>query len=53
MQEELNQFKRNKVQDLVDRLEDYPIIRTKWMFRNKLDENGYVTKNKARLVKGI
>ena len=23
---------------------------TKWMFRNKLDENGYVTKNKTRLV---
>ena len=35
---------------MVDRPEDYPIIGTKWVFRNKLDENGYVTKNKARLV---
>ena len=50
MQEELNQFEKNKVWDLVDRPEDYPIIGTKWMFRNKLDENGYVTRNKARLV---
>ncbi|GKD18095.1 copia protein, partial [Tanacetum coccineum] len=26
------------------------IIRTKWVFRNKLDENGIVSQNKARLV---
>ena len=26
------------------------IIGTKWVFRNKLDEDGIVTKNKARLV---
>nr|GEW44569.1 copia protein [Tanacetum cinerariifolium] len=26
------------------------IIRTKWVFRNKLDENGVVPQNKARLV---
>ncbi|GJU30665.1 retrovirus-related pol polyprotein from transposon TNT 1-94 [Tanacetum coccineum] len=26
------------------------IIGTKWMFRNKLDENGIVSRNKARLV---
>ena len=35
---------------MVDRSKDYPIIGTKWVFRNKLDENGYVTRNKARLV---
>ena len=35
---------------MVDRPEDYPIIGTKLVFRNKLDENGYVTRNKARLV---
>ena len=29
---------------------DYPIIGTKWVFRNKLDENGIVIRNKARLV---
>ena len=26
------------------------MIDTKWVFRNKLDENGEVTRNKARLV---
>ena len=50
MQEELHQFKRNKVWHLVLRLKDRTIIGTKWVFRNKLDEFGTVTKNKARLV---
>nr|GEV51075.1 copia protein [Tanacetum cinerariifolium] len=27
-----------------------PIIGTKWVFKNKLDENGVVSRNKARLV---
>ena len=35
---------------MVDRPKDYPIIGTKWVFRNKLDKNGYVSRNKARLV---
>ena len=35
---------------MVDRPKDYPIIGIKWVFRNKLDKNGFVTKNKARLV---
>ena len=26
------------------------MIGTKWVFRNKLDENGKITRNKARLV---
>jgi hypothetical protein len=26
------------------------VISTKWVFRNKQDENGVVTRNKARLV---
>ena len=50
MQEELNQFERNKVWDLVPRPRDHPIIDPKWIFRNKLDEQGQVTRNKARLV---
>lgn len=29
---------------------DHRVIDTKWVFRNKLDENGVITRNKARLV---
>nr|KYP48537.1 Retrovirus-related Pol polyprotein from transposon TNT 1-94 [Cajanus cajan] len=50
MQEELNQFERNEVWDLVPLPNDYPIIGTKWVFRNKLDESGIIIRNKARLV---
>ena len=50
MQEELNQFERNKVWTLVPRPEDRHIIGTRWVFRNKLDDSGTVIRNKARLV---
>jgi len=50
MQEELHQFERNKVWHLVTQPEDRTIIGTKWVFRNKLDELGIVTRNKAWLV---
>ncbi|KAL8103274.1 hypothetical protein AgCh_027724 [Apium graveolens] len=50
MQEELNQFERNKVWELVPAPKNRSIIGTKWVFRNKMDENGIVTRNKARLV---
>lgn len=50
MQEELNQFKSNDVWELVSNPRNVTIIGTKWVFRNKLDENGIVTRNKARLV---
>jgi hypothetical protein len=50
MEEELNQFKRNDVWDLVPRPKQKNIIGTKWVFRNKLNEQGGVTRNKARLV---
>ena len=50
MQEELNQFERNNVWEFVEKPENYPVIGTKWVFRNKLDENGIVIRNKARLV---
>jgi hypothetical protein len=49
MQEELNNFKRNQVWTLVERPETN-MIGTKWVFRNKQDENGVVIRNKARLV---
>ena len=47
MQEELGQFERNKVWTLVPRPTNYPIIGTKWIFRNKMDELGNVVRNKA------
>ena len=50
MQEELHQFERNKVWRLVPRPKDRSVIGTKWVFRNKLDDKGQVTRNKARLV---
>ncbi|MCH82973.1 copia-type pol polyprotein [Trifolium medium] len=50
MQEELNQFERNCVWELVPKPKDNLVIGTKWVFRNKLDENGVIIRNKARLV---
>nr|GEW99050.1 retrovirus-related Pol polyprotein from transposon TNT 1-94 [Tanacetum cinerariifolium] len=50
MTEELNQFERNKVWTLVPKPYGKTIIGLKWVFRNKMDEEGVVTKNKARLV---
>ncbi|KAH9801446.1 hypothetical protein KPL71_001040 [Citrus sinensis] len=50
MQEELNQFERNNVWELVPNLEHQSIIGTKWVFRNKMDESGVIVRNKARLV---
>ncbi|KAL8092052.1 hypothetical protein AgCh_034365 [Apium graveolens] len=50
MQEELNQFERNKVWELEPAPKNMSVIGTKWVFRNKMDENGIVTRNKARLV---
>ncbi|KAI3718436.1 hypothetical protein L6452_19307 [Arctium lappa] len=50
MQEELTEFSRNKVWNLIPRPSDKIVIGTKWVFRNKLDEHGTVTRNKARLV---
>jgi len=50
MQEELNQFARNEVWTLVPRIPEMNIIRTKWVFKNKMDEHGVITTNKAKLV---
>ncbi|KAK8913644.1 hypothetical protein KSP39_PZI023491 [Platanthera zijinensis] len=50
MQEELHQFERNKVWELVPKPKDHPIVGTKWVFRNKLDDQGVIVRNKARLV---
>nr|GEU57891.1 uncharacterized mitochondrial protein AtMg00810-like [Tanacetum cinerariifolium] len=50
MQEELNQFIANDVWDLVHLPKNQSVIGTKWVYRNKLDENVIVSRNKARLV---
>ena len=50
MQEELSEFEKNKVWKLVPRPSNKTVIGTKWVFRNKLDANNTVTRNKARLV---
>ena len=50
MKEELSQFERNKVWNLVPDNQGKTIIGTRRVFRNKLDEEGKVVKNKARLV---
>ncbi|KAK1612128.1 hypothetical protein QYE76_035801 [Lolium multiflorum] len=52
MQEELECFTHNEVWSLVERPKDHRInvIGTKWVFKNKQDENGIVIRNKARLV---
>ena len=49
MQEELNNFTRNEVWHLVPR-PNQNVVGTKWVFSNKQDEHGVVTRNKARLV---
>ena len=46
----INAMQRNKVSKLLPRPSNKTIIGTKWVLRNKLDENGTVTRNKARLV---
>jgi hypothetical protein len=49
MKEELNNFKRNQVWSLVERPKQN-VIGTKWVFHNKQDEHGVITRNKAILI---
>ncbi|GKF90606.1 retrovirus-related pol polyprotein from transposon TNT 1-94, partial [Tanacetum coccineum] len=50
MQEELNEFERLEVWELVPRLDKVMISTLKWIYKVKLDEIGGILKNKARLV---
>jgi len=50
MQEELHQFERNDVWELTRLPKQQNIIGTKWIFKNKKNEEGTVIRNKARLV---
>ena len=51
MHEELNNFTRNQVWELVEKPKNHNVIGTKWVYRNKQDQDGIVVRNKAtRLV---
>nr|GEX02035.1 ribonuclease H-like domain-containing protein [Tanacetum cinerariifolium] len=50
MQEELYQFDRLQVWELVDKPFGKPIIRLKWLWKNKKDEDQTVIRNKATQV---
>ncbi|KAI9196087.1 hypothetical protein LWI28_020948 [Acer negundo] len=50
MQEKLNQFERNEVWTLVPRPKTTNVIATKWIYRNKSDDDGNIVRNKARLI---
>ncbi|GJT40848.1 retrovirus-related pol polyprotein from transposon TNT 1-94 [Tanacetum coccineum] len=50
MQEEIHEFERLKVWELVSCLDNVFLIKLKWIYKVKTDEFGGVLKNKARLV---
>ena len=50
MNEELSQIEKNKTWELVPRPLNKNVIGDKWVFRNKMNEAGKITRNKARLV---
>ncbi|GJS62944.1 retrovirus-related pol polyprotein from transposon TNT 1-94 [Tanacetum coccineum] len=50
IQEELNEFERLRVWELVPRPDKVMVITLKWIYKVKLDELGGILKNKARLV---
>ena len=47
MNEEIEQIERNNTWTLVPRPKDKNVIGTKWVFRNKLNEDGKVSRSKA------
>nr|GEX85484.1 reverse transcriptase domain-containing protein [Tanacetum cinerariifolium] len=50
MQEDLNEFERLEVWELVPRPDRVMVITLKWIYNVKLDELGGILKNKAQLV---
>jgi hypothetical protein len=50
MKEELKMIERNQMWELVDITQHKKAIGVKWVYRTKLNSDGYVNKYKARLV---
>ncbi|GJV93975.1 copia protein [Tanacetum coccineum] len=50
MQEEIHEFERLEVWELVSCPDNVFLIKLKWIYKVKIDESGGVLKNKARLV---
>nr|KAJ0207133.1 hypothetical protein LSAT_V11C500281820 [Lactuca sativa] len=50
LQEELAEFERNDVWNLVPNPPDVTVIGSRWVYRNKTDDHGIISRNKARLV---
>jgi hypothetical protein len=50
MNEELDQIEKNQTWELVPRPKNKNVIGTKWAYKNKMNEDGQLIRNKARLV---
>jgi hypothetical protein len=50
MNEELDQIEKNQTWELVPRPKNKNVIGAKWVIKNKVNENGKVIRNKAKLV---
>ena len=50
MNEEIEKIEKNKTWTIVPRPKDKNVIGTKWVFKNKLNEDGKVSRKKERLV---
>jgi len=50
MEEEMSQIENNETWELVPHPKYKNIIGTKWVFKNKMNEDGQIIRNKARLV---
>ena len=49
LKEELDQFERKGVLTLIERSKNWLVIGTKWVFCNKVNEDGKFIREKARL----
>jgi len=50
MEEEMSQIEKNKKWELAPHPKEKNIIGTKWLFKNKKNEDGQIIRSKARFV---